>query len=102
MRNDLIIEDTTLRDGEQAPGIAFNKEAKIQIYNSLISAGIRWLEVGIPAMGGEELETIQILQIRPLQIITIQATIVTYFLLTQIHWTTMELVLQTSQLCHPL
>ena len=62
MRNDLIIEDTTLRDGEQAPGIAFNKEAKIQIYNSLISAGIRWLEVGIPAMGGEELETIQILR----------------------------------------
>jgi homocitrate synthase NifV len=58
----MILEDTTLRDGEQAPGIAFNKEAKIKIYTALVSAGVKWLEVGIPAMGGEELEAVQVLR----------------------------------------
>jgi len=62
MRKDLIIEDTTLRDGEQAPGVAFDKEAKIRVYELLVKAGVKWLEVGIPAMGGEELETIKVLR----------------------------------------
>lgn len=62
LRNDLILEDTTLRDGEQAPGVAFSKEAKIKIYRSLVNAGVKWLEAGIPAMGGEELETVKIIR----------------------------------------
>lgn len=62
MRKDLIIEDTTLRDGEQAPGVAFDRDAKIRIYKHLVKAGIKWLEVGIPAMGGEELETTKVLR----------------------------------------
>lgn len=62
MRADIILEDTTLRDGEQAPGVAFNKEAKISIYKALVKAGVKWLEIGIPAMGGTELETIKILK----------------------------------------
>lgn len=56
MRNDLILEDTTLRDGEQAPGMAFTKEQKSNILDRLIAAGVTHVEVGIPAMGGEELE----------------------------------------------
>lgn len=67
MRNDLIIEDTTLRDGEQTPGIAYDKDTKINIYNALVKAGIKWLEVGIPAMGGEELETVKILKNKGLE-----------------------------------
>ena len=67
MRNDLIIEDTTLRDGEQTPGIAYDKDTKINIYNALVKAGIKWLEVGIPAMGGEELETVKILKDKGLE-----------------------------------
>ena len=67
MRNDLIIEDTTLRDGEQTPGIAYDKDTKINIYNTLVKAGIKWLEVGIPAMGGEELETVKILNDKGLE-----------------------------------
>jgi len=57
----VILEDTTLRDGEQSPGVAFSKRTKIEIFSSLVEAGVRWLEVGIPAMGGEELEAIETL-----------------------------------------
>lgn len=59
MRDDLILEDTTLRDGEQAPGIAFSKEVKLALFDALVGAGVRWIEAGIPAMGGDELETLR-------------------------------------------
>jgi homocitrate synthase NifV len=55
MRKDIIYEDTTLRDGEQAPGVAFDRATKAAIRDRLIEAGVRWIEVGIPAMGGSEL-----------------------------------------------
>jgi homocitrate synthase NifV len=61
MRNDLILEDTTLRDGEQSPGVAFSKETKIKIHDALVAAGVRWIEAGIPVMGGEELDTLRTL-----------------------------------------
>ncbi len=57
--SDVILEDTTLRDGEQAPGIALPPEAKIRIHDALVDAGVKWIEAGIPAMGGTELEYIQ-------------------------------------------
>jgi homocitrate synthase NifV len=56
MRPDVVLEDTTLRDGEQAPGVAFDPSTKQAILDALIAAGVRWIEVGIPAMGGSELE----------------------------------------------
>lgn len=55
----IILEDTTLRDGEQAPGFAFTKDMKIKVYKKLYDAGIRWFEVGIPVMGGEEVEALK-------------------------------------------
>ncbi len=55
----IIVEDTTLRDGEQSPGIAFNKKTKIKIFNLLVEIGIKWIELGIPAMKGEEVKAIK-------------------------------------------
>lgn len=59
MRNDIILEDTTLRDGEQAPGIALDPTKKLKIFDALLGAGVKWLEVGIPAMGGAEVRALQ-------------------------------------------
>lgn len=52
------IIDSTLRDGEQSPGISFSVQEKIFISQLLIQTGIQYIEVGTPAMGGTESEAI--------------------------------------------
>ena len=48
------IVDTTLRDGEQSPGIAFSIREKVTIAKSLDALGVSRIEAGTPAMGREE------------------------------------------------
>ncbi len=51
--------DTTLRDGEQSPGFAMNKEQKVFIAGLLDDAGVFQIEAGIPAMGSYEKDTVR-------------------------------------------
>jgi homocitrate synthase NifV len=57
----IIIDDTTLRDGEQTAGVVFSLDEKKRIAKMLDEVGVGELECGIPAMGREEQASVKAL-----------------------------------------
>ncbi|CAG7883358.1 unnamed protein product, partial [Brassica rapa] len=51
--------DTTLRDGEQAPGAALTPPQKLEIARQLAKLRVDIMEVGFPASSEEEFETVK-------------------------------------------
>ncbi|PVU85198.1 hypothetical protein BB559_007145 [Furculomyces boomerangus] len=47
-KNKLVIFDTTLRDGEQSPGVTLNIEEKVAIAKQLSKLGVDVIEAGFP------------------------------------------------------
>src|SRR4051794_379764 len=53
------IFDTTLRDGEQSPGISLNKQEKLEIANQLARLGVDVIEAGFPIASPGDFEAVQ-------------------------------------------
>ncbi len=54
----VLIFDTTLRDGEQSPGVALNVEEKLEIARSLERMQVDFIEAGFPASSPGDLESV--------------------------------------------
>jgi isopropylmalate/homocitrate/citramalate synthase len=48
------ILDTTLREGEQPPGVVFTADDKMEIARRLDEVGVHWVSVGFPAVSEDE------------------------------------------------
>ena len=57
--SEVCIFDTTLRDGEQAPGIALSIDDKVRLAQALNELGVDTMEVGFAASGDNEKETVR-------------------------------------------
>lgn len=55
----IIIYDTTLRDGEQAPGVRFNTKQKIEIAKKLDELNIPEIEAGFPIVSKDEKNSVK-------------------------------------------
>jgi 2-isopropylmalate synthase len=54
----VLIFDTTLRDGEQSPGVALNAEGKLEIARALERLKVDYIEAGFPASSPGDLEAV--------------------------------------------
>src|SRR5436189_2967911 len=53
------IFDTTLRDGEQSPGISLNRQEKVEIAHQLARLGVDVIEAGFPITSPGDFESVQ-------------------------------------------
>src|SRR4051812_28755774 len=57
--NRVIIFDTTLRDGEQSPGISLNANEKLEIAHQLARLGVDVIEAGFPIASPGDFQAVQ-------------------------------------------
>ena len=57
--DDIIVYDTTLRDGEQTPGVCLRTPEKLRIAKKLDELGIHQIEAGFPVVSNEEKRSIK-------------------------------------------
>src|SRR4051812_1479696 len=57
--NRVIIFDTTLRDGEQSPGISLNANEKLEIAQQLARLGVDVIEAGFPIASPGDFQAVQ-------------------------------------------
>ena len=58
-RNRVRVFDTTLRDGEQSPGISLNRQEKLEIAQQLARLGVDMIEAGFPITSPGDFEAVQ-------------------------------------------
>lgn len=62
----LVLHDTTLRDGEQTPGVVLGRDDKLKIAQLLDAAGVDRIEAGMPAVSEDDYAAIaMIAEARP-------------------------------------
>jgi 2-isopropylmalate synthase len=59
MKDQLIIFDTTLRDGEQSPGASMTRDEKVRIAKALERLKVDVIEAGFPAASQGDFEAVQ-------------------------------------------
>jgi 2-isopropylmalate synthase len=57
--NRVLLFDTTLRDGEQSPGISLNTQEKLEIAHQLTRLGVDVIEAGFPITSPGDFEAVQ-------------------------------------------
>ncbi|GAB5441476.1 MAG: 2-isopropylmalate synthase [Fuerstiella sp.] len=57
----IIIFDTTLRDGEQSPGCSMNTKEKLEVARALVDLGVDVIEAGFPIASPGDFEAVQLI-----------------------------------------
>src|SRR5476649_1481264 len=55
----LIVFDTTLRDGEQSPGISLDVAEKLEIAELLARVGVDYIEAGFPIASDGDFDSVE-------------------------------------------
>ena len=61
MSDQIIIFDTTLRDGEQSPGASMNTAEKLRLAIQLEKLGVDIIEAGFPSASVGDFEAVQMI-----------------------------------------
>ena len=56
IRQPIEMWDNTLRDGEQAPGVSFTLNEKLELARSIADLGVSGINAGFPAVSADEAE----------------------------------------------